>query len=252
MRRLIALMVTVASPVGISGLSAASAQSATAADQGSSVTAQAEALAAQANTRYKAKDYGGAVDLYLQAYNTAPSVAMLYNVAHIYDRKLSEPELAMDYYRRVIRSEDADGEISQRASKRVRELRVIEQTRKDAERAEQAVVKTAPPPTPAKKSSNALAYTLMGVGTASLGAGIYFGLQANSSQSDFDASDDPTRRGQLEDDGTFQAGMADGLMGAGLVLGAVGLGLMLAGSAETSVAVSPEEGGASIWWGGAL
>ena len=85
-----------------------------------------EALAAQASAAYKAGDYERAVSLYLEAYKSQRAAAVLYNIAIIYDRKLSEPQLASAFYRRYIGAPDADPAAVLRATKRLGELKAAE------------------------------------------------------------------------------------------------------------------------------
>ncbi len=83
---------------------------------------EAERLAAVADEHFEAGRYGDAVENYLKAYRLVPVSALLYNIGFIYDRKLNDPDLAMSFYRRYIRADDAAPELVGRATARLREL----------------------------------------------------------------------------------------------------------------------------------
>src|SRR5262249_23203102 len=59
----------------------------------------AEALASEAYAQHLAGRDAEAIGTYLKAYELSHAAAILFNVAMIYDRKLHERALAMDYFR---------------------------------------------------------------------------------------------------------------------------------------------------------
>lgn len=81
-----------------------------------------EELAAQAYEAYRREEFAQAISLYLRAYQATPSSEILFNVATIYDKKLHEPDLAIDYYRRFLRESD-DAALVPKASDRLNALR---------------------------------------------------------------------------------------------------------------------------------
>lgn len=87
-----------------------------------------ERRAAEAYQAYARKDYPAAVALYLEAYQAAPSGTILYNVARIYDTKLADRPLAINFYRRYITDPGARPEFIEVANQRLRELREAEIT----------------------------------------------------------------------------------------------------------------------------
>src|SRR5262245_43517057 len=78
--------------------------------------ATSEELAAQAFEHYKKGEFPQALSLYQRAYQLAPTTAILYNMASIYDHKLHERDLASEYYRRYLRASDADPELTRKAT----------------------------------------------------------------------------------------------------------------------------------------
>ncbi|MFN3198754.1 MAG: tetratricopeptide repeat protein [Bradymonadia bacterium] len=228
-------------------------------------TETVESLARQARARYGEGRFGEAVGLYLQAYKLAPASALLYNVALIYDKKLNEPELAIQFYRRYIAAPDADPKVAQRATIRVQTLK--------AQKAAQSPIVTDPnvglisDPGPvvggevprAQENNQALAgWVTAGAGAVLVVGGVFFGLSASASESDFDAATSLSQKQSLRDDGERQALVSDVLTITGLA--AIGVGLWLALTAEepsqrkgVSVGVAPTaEGGFGFWLGGDL
>ncbi len=88
--------------------------------------ARAEQKAAQAFAAYQAKRYAEAVTLYIEAYEAAPNADMLYNLARIYDTKLGDRPLAINFYRRYIAEPGAVPDRIQLANERLALLREAE------------------------------------------------------------------------------------------------------------------------------
>src|SRR3954464_11901786 len=68
----------------------------------------AEQLANEAYEQHTAGRYAEAIATYLRVYEMSKAGTVLFNVATIYDRKMHERDLAMDYYRRYLRAADAE------------------------------------------------------------------------------------------------------------------------------------------------
>jgi len=201
---------------------------------GGDATARAERLGEQARDAFRAGDAERAIDLYLQAYETAPSAGFLFNIAFIYDRRLDEPELAAGYYRRVIDAPDADPDLIARARD---ELEAVA-ARRPAE--PPPAPDTAPPrvaPTPGEGGPLGVEgrarprcpargvgpWVLMIGGGAALTGGVVLGAVAAGTESDFHAASAPDARRDLQATGRGQAVAADVMMFTGLAAAAGGL-----------------------------
>lgn len=221
---------------------------------------EVEALAAQAKQYYLAGDYGGAVAAYLRAYRTSPAAGLLYNVAIIYDKKLGERDLAVDFYRRYIAAPDADPSVVERATLRVQALK--------AEKAAVDAAALAPAPPPAEPPQQVIqpvrpgdagrgqrlaGWLTLGAGVATAGVGVVFGVQAQTSQDDFDAGTTVTGKQDARDQGEQQALIADVLYGVGAAAAVTGLVLVLTapdGEAVSGLRVAPTSDGAALGWSG--
>jgi tetratricopeptide (TPR) repeat protein len=152
--------------------------------------ARAEADAADAYDAYSRKDYSAAVALYQKALESAPSADILYNLARIYDTKLKDRGLAIEYYRRYTIDTGADPNRVRVASARLSELRELEaivgaQATTASGPSAVATTQPAPPGAPSKPvehgglSGVQVAGIVTGaIGVASLGLGLGFGLKA--------------------------------------------------------------------------
>lgn len=102
----------------------ASAQggAATTAPSASADEQQAQALSDQAYAAYEKNDFAKALELYLGSYKLVPTAEILYNVASIYDKKLNDPKLAVEYYRRHNAAPDAKPELVGKATARIAAL----------------------------------------------------------------------------------------------------------------------------------
>lgn len=198
-------------------------------------TARAEWLSNQAETAFAEKRFADAIRLYLDAWEAAPAASILYNVAFIYDKRLSDPELAIDYYERAARSPDADQALIDKARQRVETLRT-ELGRKAPKDPPKDPPKKDPPKDPPKKDPPkdppddpvdldprpGLGPILVTVGGgALLAGGLVVGIFANKTHGDFAGAETPAEKRELQSRGKSQALIADVLMGAGgLTLGA--------------------------------
>jgi tetratricopeptide (TPR) repeat protein len=92
----------------------------------STETPQQQAVEQLANLAYEqhaAGKYAESIATYLKAYEISKASDILFNVATIYDRKLHERELAADYYRRYIRTQDPNPDLVKRATERLTGLK---------------------------------------------------------------------------------------------------------------------------------
>ncbi len=100
-----------------------------------SLTNQAYELTAQ-------NKYSEAIGAYMKAYELSHAGAILFNIATIYDRKLHERSLAMEYFRRYLQATDAVPDFARKAAERLSELK----TEEAAEATARSSVQVAPPP----------------------------------------------------------------------------------------------------------
>lgn len=168
-----------------------------AAHTGSDV-ARAEAYAADAFDAYARKDYSAAIALYQKALEAAPSADILYNLARIYDSKLKNRSLAIEYYRRYTLDTGADPNRLRVASARLSELLQLETIAAEQPTSgaptPPSPVANAPTPAPAnatpQPSMTVSDRALSGVqvagivtgaaGLAGIGLGIAFGFKAKN------------------------------------------------------------------------
>ena len=111
-------------------------------------------LSDQAFARYEAGDFPGAVAFYMKAYALSVDPRVLFNVAQIYDRKVQDRDLALEYYRRYLKSTTTEVDLVRKATERVAEL----QRQMDERARPVAPVQPATPPvTPAQGTPPAIA-----------------------------------------------------------------------------------------------
>jgi hypothetical protein len=104
-------------------------------------------LSDQAYARYEASDYPGAVAFYMKAYALNIDPRILFNVAQIYDRKVQDRDLALEYYRRYLKSTTTEVDLVRKATERVAELqRQTDQAPKVAPGAPPPAAAPPPPP----------------------------------------------------------------------------------------------------------
>lgn len=224
---------------------------------------QVETLAAKAKAHYKAGRFNDAISVYLEAYQVSPAAGLLYNVAHIYDRKLDELDLALQFYRRYVGDPTASPEGVRKANLRIQELKAEKKKREVAAMARPKPPVAQPPPPvvtkPIRPTSNkqkTAGWVAIGVGVAAAGAGAVFGIQAQGSADDFDSANDLTTKKNARDDGQSQALLADILYGVGAVSAITGVVLLLTADDDDATAwqlgPTSDGTGAAVYWGGSL
>lgn len=240
----------------------------TAAAQPADTVEKVEALAREARALYDAGEFGQAVAVYLEAYKLQPTAAVLYNVAVIYDKKLQEVDLAIDFYRRYISSPDADPAAVQRATVRIQELKVEQAARREADLAR---LPTRPPPTATPEdtvlqpieverplsSQTVWGFVALGSGVALAAGGAVMGVLANDAADRFAKSTDLGDKLDHRDIAESRALVADVLIGVGAAAAVAGLLLIVLDDDEpaaqgASIGLAPTAGGLGIWWGGSL
>ena len=236
------------------------ASTARAADE--SPAKKAEELGNQAYEQHQAGHYAEAIALYVQIYEISRSGAVLYNIATIYDRKLHERKLAIEYYRRYLGAPDAQPDLVRKATERLTVLK----TEADAEARAAAAPPTAPvatpepapaalspaaapPPAPApaeppppEHHASALkpvGFVVGAVGVASLGTSLALALVAKSKNDQANgycngaACTDARGVGLAHDAGSFATGSTVTFV-AGLALVVSGAAFFLAAPSESA------------------
>jgi len=188
------------------------------------------ALATRGMELVTAERYDEAIRVYLEAYALEPLGALLYNIAFIYDKRLSAPKRAARYYQQYIDAPDADDEGKLRAYARLRTLEARIRL------AAPKPIPPLPPPTPAREIGGWVS-TVAGA-TMTL-TGITFMSLAASTHSDFEATDDVLSRRTLRDRGELQGVVGDVTTSVGLVALAVGMTLLLWGDDDHDARAGP-------------
>ena len=210
-----------------------------------------EALAEKANTLYQARKYDQAIRYYLQAYKLGRTAALLYNVAYIYDRDLKDTDLAIAFYRRYITAPDADPELVQQATGRIRELKA----------AARRPVVTRPPVTPPilvdtkpepGMRRRTWGYITMGAGGALVIGGITLAVLAKQTHDDFKTTTELSKRLTLQDRGRSLAIAGDVLWAVGAAGVVAGLVLTLTDLGDKTSSLPVEIGASPIHGGGML
>lgn len=218
--------------------------------------AAAEALAADARTLYESGQYAQAITAYVKAHRLAPAGALLYNIAFIYDQKLNENELALDFYRRFIRSPDADPALMERANQRIAELKAVAAspgTDGVPALAELGPTATSEPvvtgsavvtnqPEPGGRPMRTAGWVLTGVGFAAAATGVVFGVLAQSTHEDFENAHSLNDKLDLSDTGETQALTGDVLMGVGAAALVAGVVLLIVDATSDTAERSADAG----------
>jgi tetratricopeptide (TPR) repeat protein len=236
------------------------------ADGGTTSVQTVESLTNQAFELTAAGKYSEAIGAYMKAYEISKAGAVLYNIATIYDRRMHERALAMEYFRRYLQATDADAEFARRATERLSALKAEEA----AEAKMRSAVRVEPPPPappppaplppdlppPSKPSPLRPAGLVIGaIGLAGVGVGLGLGAAAMSKNNDANQScgaiSCSTSQGFNAEHqaGTF-ATESTVLFATGATLLVLGVTLFLAaphGRPATSIAIAP---GASSSGGG--
>jgi tetratricopeptide (TPR) repeat protein len=146
--------------------------------------ADAEQLADEAYQLHAAGKYPEAIAAYLKAYAASGAAVTLYNVATIYDHRLHELALAIEYYRRYASAPDADPTLVAKATERVTALKVDEARQAD-EAAKLAWSPAAPREKPSGIAPTSVAgMVLGGVGIASIAAAATLAVLAKEKNDD--------------------------------------------------------------------
>lgn len=200
-------------------------------------TARAEWLSARAETAFSEGRFADAIKLYLDAWEAVPSAAILYNVAFIYDRRLEDPELAIQYYDRAASAADADPGLVEKARARVAVIR--------AERNKKPPPKDPPPEEPPPLEGQGPRWgpiLVMGGGGAMFVAGVAMGFVASSTEDDFKAATTASAKRSLQDSGRTEALVADVLMIGGVLTAAGGVVWYLLDRDEPALSVEVTTG----------
>src|SRR5258706_3153007 len=82
-----------------------------------------EELARQAYRENGEGKYAEAIATYMKAYELSHAAAILFNIAMIYDYRLHERALAIDYFRRYLQAPDAESAFAAKATERLSALK---------------------------------------------------------------------------------------------------------------------------------
>jgi len=146
---------------------------------------RAESKADEAFRAYQGDRFAEAVALYLEAYDAAPNADILYNVARIYDAKLLDRPLAINFYRRYISDPGAVADRIQIANERLLVLREAElavaRPVRDVESAAAPAAGAHRQPSgaePGWSTAEVLGAVFASTGVVALGVGTGFGIAA--------------------------------------------------------------------------
>lgn len=194
-----------------------------------------EKLANEGLDCYQKGDFLCAVKKYRKAYQFEPVGALLYNIAFIYDGKLDDKQLALDYYRRFVNAPDADADTRLAAYERIVELQ-SDLAKKTPPPPPPGPVKPPPPPPPPVAG-----WATVGIGGALLVTGGVFGLLASNAATTQEETSDGAEWNDLRDSGPTQALIADISLGLGAAAVITGLVLVLTHDGETPVEAKASE-----------
>jgi tetratricopeptide (TPR) repeat protein len=148
----------------------------------------ADEYADQGYKKYEKGEFAEAIALYMRGFKISQDARILFNVAQIYDRKIQDRELAIEYYRRYLKSTTTEADLIKKATDRIRQLQ--EQTAPAAPTASGAPAQAsaAPPvnqapPAPVERSSAPVWIGWTATGLLAAGA-VVTGLVASSRASD--------------------------------------------------------------------
>jgi tetratricopeptide (TPR) repeat protein len=212
--------------LGISLTSVATAQP----DAEKDKKAEAIQLFEQSADLYRQGKFGEAADLLERAYAMHPEPVLLYNLGRAYDG-MGENEKAVDAYKRYLDQvpEAKDkGALSRRIETLEKQIERDKQLAEDEKRRQQQLDQdkdkgsTAPPP-PRTAGPGFWPWVVTGVGAATIGAGLFVGIQAKSKRSD--AQDNPVSRDAQNDydSAKSMASTANVLLIAGTIITAGGV-----------------------------
>lgn len=215
----------------------------------------AERYAAEAYEAYERREYGVAIRLYRSSLAAAASADVLFNMARIYDAKLSDRARASELYTRYLEQPDAEPKRIELAQQRLAALHLLEQEEQrrsgqEAERRLSAQAAVDHQREDARRRRRASAIVIGSLGVASLALATGFGLAAwdrkrrvdDSCQRELCVSERGVRAAE---DGTRMAHLSTATFITGGVLSTLGVGLWLwsrrpdDARAGTSVSWSP-------------
>lgn len=239
---------------------------------------EVEALAQAAFAQAQKGEYSEAIALYLKAHQLRPTATLLYNVAAIYDRRLHDKELAVEYYTKFLKSTDGEPELIEKANRRLIELRTepseAEKPGATAAAEEPATGKPLREPEPRESTTgtrtdgsaeatsdwkNTAGWVFVVSGAAVAGVGLGFGGLALRDKQTSD--DECTSRGCTEagldqiDRGQKYALISTIGVAAGAALAVGGFvfwGLSSKDEAQAQLTISPQPGGAAATLRGAF
>lgn len=165
------------------------------ADGGESSVQAVESLTNQAYELTAAGKYAEAIGAYMKAYEISKAAAILFNIATIYDRRMHERALAMEYFRRYLQATDADPEFARKATERLSVLKADEAAEAKARSSVHVAVPAPPPPAPAAPAApvrptsdgsglRRAGIVVGGIGLAGVGAALVVGALAKSKNDD--------------------------------------------------------------------
>jgi tetratricopeptide (TPR) repeat protein len=149
----------------------------------------AEQLADEAYQLHASGKYPEAIAAYLKAYSASGAAVTLFNVATIYDRKLHERELAVQYYRRYASSPDAEPTLIAKATERLTALKQDDPPPDAPKEAPKEAPRPLTSPEPHERASGpaptwVAGIVLGGIGVASIGAAATLALLAKAKNDD--------------------------------------------------------------------
>lgn len=244
-------MLLVAAALTLLVPAAARAQDGTTATTPANDEKKAQTLSDQGYEAYQKGDYAKAVAMYLESYKLVPTAEILYNVASIYDKKLNDPNLAVEYYRRYNASPDAKGELIAKATARISTLSNPESKAPPSSTSTATTPRAEPPPPQESGSGLRTAGIVTGVvGLAAVGAGAITGVLASGKHSDSGCSDGVCRSEEARNDEKDAASLADVstitfIAGGALILG--GAAMYLLAPKRTTMEASRKAPSTGTW-----
>jgi tetratricopeptide (TPR) repeat protein len=125
---------------------------------------------------YQNEDWNKAIEMYLESYKLSSTADLFFNIAVIYDRKLGNKSMAIEYFRKHNAAADTNPDLVAKANRRLEDLThetPVGDTRKSSP--------TALPRPPDKGANMRIGGIVAAtVGMIALGAGIGFGVAAIS------------------------------------------------------------------------
>jgi tetratricopeptide (TPR) repeat protein len=242
------------------------------------------ALVKEGERLYKAGKYREAAEVLKKAHDAQPTPTVLYNIGRAYQRA-GELREALSYYQQYVglSSDEAEPELMKKSAIAIDEIRVLlekeektaaaaaaehkrlegeaEASRKKAEE-EQAAARRAEEAVKQQQAaeqeramvsyrrSRLVAFGLGGLSAASVGAGIFFGLQARDERKEFDKATNVESKKLAADDTRSKALLADIGFGVGI---AAALGAIIAypkdgppAEGEVRMTLAPRGAGAGV------